>query len=302
MMLPGQETLLRSWRARQLACRPAPEWFVAPRSMPRCFPAWAPLNNAILLDGDQRIATIAASELESLYSDAGVDAWALWVPSAATNLDAPEGIQAVGRLTRDTTTLVMQGTLRTSLRLHGGALATSIATATRASYQPVPVADLMRSDPMPGLNGWVLVRDELAVAGAWSFLDGTECGLYAVGTSSNWRHLGVAREHSSNTSSRTHTAAARARQAFNRRGWDNVSTSRSASSLLGAMRNGCVPRRSAMWAHRNPVPREIEFVPPQTPRGTCVRKRGAGRCTFVARVDFADGIHNFARAPAWESP
>ena len=35
----------------------------------------------------------------------------------------------------------------------------------------------------PGLATWVMAHDEVAVAGAWSFLHERDCGIYAVGDS-----------------------------------------------------------------------------------------------------------------------
>ena len=37
-----------------------------------------------------------------------------------------------------------------------------------------------------------MVRDGLAVAGAWSVIEGTDCGIYAVGTVPVWRRRGLA--------------------------------------------------------------------------------------------------------------
>ena len=46
---------------------------------------------------------------------------------------------------------------------------------------------------MPNLDGWVLIHDQVAVAGAWSFLHDSDCGIYAVGTVPRWRRQGFAR-------------------------------------------------------------------------------------------------------------
>jgi ribosomal protein S18 acetylase RimI-like enzyme len=38
-----------------------------------------------------------------------------------------------------------------------------------------------------------MVRGGVAVAGAWSFEHGRDCGIYTVGTMRNWRRQGLAR-------------------------------------------------------------------------------------------------------------
>jgi ribosomal protein S18 acetylase RimI-like enzyme len=43
------------------------------------------------------------------------------------------------------------------------------------------------------MAGWVAVDGEVAIAGATSFLHGSECGIYAVGTAPPWRRRGIAR-------------------------------------------------------------------------------------------------------------
>jgi len=102
-------------------------------------------------------------------------------------------VRAVGRLRRDTTTLVMQATLPKGLRLHDGVAPASIAAATRATDEPVPAADLGEPETAPGLAAWVMVQDDVAVAGAWSFLHESDCGIYAFGTLPGWRRRGLAR-------------------------------------------------------------------------------------------------------------
>lgn len=189
-VLPGQETLLASWSAlAQISSDARVIRFAATAAA--VFPSWTPLNNAILLNAHD--GAVAASELTSVYADAGVDVWALWMPSRLTDLDAPDAVREVGGLKRDTTTLVMQAALPPGLRYHGDVVRTSIATASRAADEPVPAADLAQPDDVPGLSAWVMVHDDLAVAGAWSFLHGSDCGMYAVGTVPEWRRRGFAR-------------------------------------------------------------------------------------------------------------
>ena len=97
------------------------------------------------------------------HADAGVYA-ALWVPSTTANLDATDNGYQVGGFKRDTTTLVMQARLPPGMRRHDDVVRTSIASASRAGDEPVPAVR-----PEPGLTGWVMVEDDVAVAGAWSF-------------------------------------------------------------------------------------------------------------------------------------
>ena len=158
------------------------------------FPDWAALNNAIMLTTPDRAAVAsAASQLAPVYTEAGVDEWALWVPSLATHLDAPDRVDKVSGLMRDTTTLIMQMTLPPGLHQHESVVRTSIATATRASDDPVPVRDIEKPDAVPNLAGWVLIHHQRAVAGAWSFRHDRDCGIYAIGTVPTWRRRGFAR-------------------------------------------------------------------------------------------------------------
>lgn len=192
--LPGQRTLLASWTA--LAGISPGAYVGRVAGVPAAvFPAWAPLNNAILRDADDAGTRAAvASGLAAGYAAAGVGTWALWVPSRTADLDAPDEVTEVGELKRDTTTLVMQTALSADLRGHDGIFRTSIATATRAAGdEAVPVAELDEPDGRAGLSAWVLVRDDVAVAGAWSQLEDTDCGIYAVGTLPQWRRRGLAR-------------------------------------------------------------------------------------------------------------
>jgi GNAT superfamily N-acetyltransferase len=180
----GQETLLASWVAlAQLS--PGARVEVGATVVAAVFPQWAPLNNAVALgDPDPTEAT-------ALFAAAGVPGWAFWVPSSATDLDAPDTVTAVAGCKRDTTTLIMATGLGPGLRAHEHVVRTSIASATRAGDEPVPVRELGEPDGIPGLAGWVHVADGLAVAGAWSHLHGTDCGVYAVGTHPAWRRRGI---------------------------------------------------------------------------------------------------------------
>jgi GNAT superfamily N-acetyltransferase len=192
--LPGQDTLLACWQALA-RLSPGARLIRSATTRAAVFPAWAPLNNAILLDSEDAVARAASvAELTRVYAGAGVGVWALWISSRTPDLDAPDQVLDVGGLKRDTTTLVMRTRFAQPVRLHDGVVQTSIAAATRAAGdRPVPVAELAEPDRQPGLSAWVLVRDGFAVAGAWSFLRGLDCGIYTVGTVPEWRRQGLAR-------------------------------------------------------------------------------------------------------------
>jgi GNAT superfamily N-acetyltransferase len=188
-VLPGQETLLACWSAlAQLSSGASIHH--DPLVTAAVFPSWAPLNNAIVLGGS---GLAAADRAAPLYCKSGVDVWALWLPSRITDLEAPDQIGEIGALKRDTTTLVMRASLSAGLRHDERVVRTSIATATRAGDEPVPVEDLGEPDRLPCLRAWALVRDEQAVAAAWSFVHRSDCGIYAVGTVPAMRRRGFAR-------------------------------------------------------------------------------------------------------------
>ena len=192
--LPGQETLLACWSAlAQLS--PGAQLIRRSAAVAAVFPSWVPLNNAIVLGAhDGASAAAVASRLTGVYADAGVGAWALWISSNATDLDAPDDVQAIAGLKRDTTTLVMQTTLSQGLRLHDGVVRASMAAVKRfADDELVPAADLGEEETTSGLSAWAIVRDGVAVTGAWSFLRETDCGIYGVGTLPEWRRRGLAR-------------------------------------------------------------------------------------------------------------
>ena len=192
--LPGQDTLVASWRA---LARLSPGAYVGhtASTVLGLFPRWAPLNNAIVL-GPPTAHGVASAfrDTARVYLRAGVAEWALWLPSAATSFDEPDAVAELPGLRRDTTTLVMAAELPRGLRLHEHVVRTSVASATvAAGERPVPSGELERVDPVPGLSAWVMVVDDVAVAGAWSYLRGSDCGIYAVGTLPQWRRRGLAR-------------------------------------------------------------------------------------------------------------
>lgn len=96
----GQDTLIASWRALA-AQSPGARVARTRATVAAVFPTWAPLNNAILLAEPSSVtAAAAAIELTDLYGSSGVDSWALWLPSSADRLDAPDEITVVGGLRR----------------------------------------------------------------------------------------------------------------------------------------------------------------------------------------------------------
>lgn len=190
--LPGQDTLLGCW---QMLARLSPGARVVQTQAlaAAVFPAWAPLNNAIVLAAHNGPGD-AVSAATRLFADAGVDAWALWMPSCVGDFVSSDGEPDLPGLTRDTTTLVMQAMLPAGLRGHGGVVRTTVSAAAGLSVDhPMPADDLPAPDALPGLDAWVMVHDEVAVSSAWSFLRGTDCGVYAVETLPGWRRRGLAR-------------------------------------------------------------------------------------------------------------
>ena len=189
----GQDTLLVSWAALARLSAGA-RLTRTEAAVAAVFPQCSALSNAILLDPvTTDTASGAAADLVELYATAGVTSWALWLPTPVTDLDAPDEVHAVSGMTRDTTTLVMTLEVPCGLPSHPGVRRTPPATAGRAGDEPVPAADLPDPDGVAGLDAWVLVHDELAVVGAWSYLHGTDVGIYAVGTVPDRRRRGLAR-------------------------------------------------------------------------------------------------------------
>ena len=187
---PGEATLVATWRALARLSRGA-QVVHGERTLTAVFPAWTPLNNAIL-QGPVSVeaADEAAAELTAVYEDAGVSAWALWLPSSLTDLAAPSVWAPVEGMAADTSTLVMTRTLSPGMSSHSSVVRTSIEAATTATDEPV--LTLPPPDGVPGLDGWVLVHEGAAVAGAWSYVHEADCGLYTIGTVPHLRRRGLA--------------------------------------------------------------------------------------------------------------
>ncbi len=76
--LPGQETLLACW-STLTKLSPGARLLNAAVHVAAVFPAWGPLNNAIMLTTSAGAAAAASSRLAELYADAGVDIWGVVV-------------------------------------------------------------------------------------------------------------------------------------------------------------------------------------------------------------------------------
>ena len=131
----------------------------------------------------------------------------------------------------------------------------SIAAATRAADdEAVSATDLGELEQVAGLAAWVMVHDDVAVAGAWTFLYERDCGIYAVGDGAGlappraWRDLSM--EH---FLADAHRRGARTAQRCNRREWGSVCMSRLALSRQGATRSG--GRSGACRRENKPVGR-----------------------------------------------
>ncbi len=192
--LAGEQTLLAEWHAlAQLS--PQARLHASSTVTAAVFPSWEPLNNAILQPGQSGAAAAATgAELSSLYADAGVSSWALWVPSRALDFDAPDEVDVVDRFTRDETTLVMRADIPRDCPRHDDVVRVSLAALIRfANDEVVPEAELGDPEDAPGLSIWVTVRDGVAVACTNTFLHDGDCGISAVGTLAPWRRRGIAR-------------------------------------------------------------------------------------------------------------
>ncbi len=188
-MLAGQDTLVGSWRALALTS-PGARLEHTDSAVGAVFPAWAPLNNVILL-GEPGSAAAVAAEWRRRYAAAGVGTWALWIPGRTTTFDAPDELRAIPGMRRDETTLVMTTPIPAGLPSDHGVVRTSLDSALRAGDEPVPQAELGVPGTTEGLSTWALVRDGLAVASAWTYRHGSESGIYAVGTAPAWRRQGL---------------------------------------------------------------------------------------------------------------
>lgn len=192
--LPGQETLLACWNALA-ALSPGGRLVETGGAIAAVFPSWMPLNNAILpVRSDPATESTAVAALRELYEEAAVPVWALWRPTRAADLDVADGVGPLEELKRDTTTLVMQTALHPALRQHQAVVPASIADVARFDEDvAIHASELADPEDVPGLSGWVLLEDGFVASAAWSFVHGTDCGVYAVETLPRWRRRGFAR-------------------------------------------------------------------------------------------------------------
>jgi ribosomal protein S18 acetylase RimI-like enzyme len=116
------------------------------------------------------------------------------VPSLATRFDAVDAVRTVTGLTRDTTTLVMTADIADNLPTRRNVVCTSVDAANIAGEEPIRADQLPDGDEHCDLQGWVLIEDQLAVAGAWTYLNRSDVGIYAVGTAPDFRRRGLARD------------------------------------------------------------------------------------------------------------
>jgi ribosomal protein S18 acetylase RimI-like enzyme len=193
-VLPGQQTLLACWDALT-RISPGARIVAVEGAIAAVFPSWAPLNNAILLRCDGEVAeVVAAEQLRVLYQDAGVPVWALWRPTRIRDLDTDDAAGALGELKRDTTTLVMQTTLRQGLRRYDAVVPASIDAVARFDDDvDLSADDLGEPEGVPGLAGWALLDGGLVVSTAWSYEHDGDCGVFGVGTLPQFRRRGFAR-------------------------------------------------------------------------------------------------------------
>jgi GNAT superfamily N-acetyltransferase len=193
--LPGEETMVGAWQALATVSSGA-RLVCTETAVSAVFPAWAPLNNAILRGRPStESASAAAATLRRQYDDAGIASWALWVPSRVGDFDSPDAIGAVRGMSRDTTTVVMTRPLEGGFGTDPRVRRTTIEAAIRAGDEPVPTTEL----PEPDRDGpclvdaWTLIDEGSAVTSALTHVNGRDVGIYAVGTAPGWRRRGLAR-------------------------------------------------------------------------------------------------------------
>ena len=189
---PGEHTLVACWRA---LARTSSDATVLRTSgaIVATFPSFAPMNNAIMSSPHDADLWAESDRLKGAYRRAGVSSWAAWIRSRATSFEAADAIPELRGFKRDATTLVMEAKRLPSFRTSSAVRLASIDAASRAGDEPVPTSELGETNADGKLAGWVMTDGDVAVAGAYRFLHGSDCGVYAVGTAPAWRRRGLAR-------------------------------------------------------------------------------------------------------------
>src|SRR4051812_45103229 len=155
-VLAGQDTLVACWKALA-ATSPGATVVESVNAVIATFPAFAPINNAIMLRWTDTVLREERARMASTYAHAGVESWALWIPHRANSFDAADAVTVVGDLTRDTTTLVMEATIGKKRRSHAAARPASITAAIHASAEATPSDELGEPDPDGKLAGYVML-------------------------------------------------------------------------------------------------------------------------------------------------
>jgi GNAT superfamily N-acetyltransferase len=192
--LPGQDTLIECWAALARTS-PGARVVRTPSTVAAVFPEWLPLNNAIVVDPGRGAHAHAEAEAEvrALFAGAGVGEWALWLATTTASFDGRDTADALGALTRGDTTVVMTKPLTGGERTDPAVIVTSIATVGGFEDDPVALDDAGAPDGVDGLTAWAYVHDDAIVACAYTYVHGSDCGVYGVGTVPVWRRHGFAR-------------------------------------------------------------------------------------------------------------
>ena len=236
--LPGQETLVASWNALARTS-PGARLVHSAAATAAVFPSWVPLNNAILLSGHAGDEAAVATELTSVYAEAGVRRVGVVGAERRDRPARPGRCCRVGGLRRDTTTLVMRARLRPGLQLHDGVVPRvdrgghprrrrtgSRHRSRGAGHGTGPGgvgagAATRRRWPAPGVSG------TSGTAGS------TRSGPCRTGGVAAWREAWW------NTCWPMHIAGERGPRPCNRHEPRSSCTSRLALNRPGATRNGC---------------------------------------------------------------
>ncbi len=141
------------------------------------------------------VATAAeVTRLASTYDDAGVDAWAYWVPSPSSTSTPPDAGGGGRADPRPDDAGDAHRPASTTSRRRDGVRVTSLTSAAVAGDEPVAVGGAR--DPASAVGTRRLghgARRRSRSPGLWTCVHDGDCGVYAVGTAPEWRRRGVAR-------------------------------------------------------------------------------------------------------------